>query len=212
MTSPPPQLCYITDRHGLTPGLLLPCLKEAALAEVDLIQLREKDLPTRELLKLAEAAVDICRNTKTKVVINDRLDLAMGVAADGVHLGGESLPAQIVRKVAGENFLMGVSCHSLEDALRAEEAGADYLLLGPIFTTPSKLRYGPPLGVEKLKEVAERIRIPVIALGGVTVERTAACLAAGAGGIAGIRIFQDYPSLPERVRELRAQFPSRSGE
>jgi thiamine-phosphate pyrophosphorylase len=208
MKPSPCQLCYITDRLGLAPAPLLARIQSAAQAGIGLIQIREKDLPTQKLLELAEAAVGICRGTGTKIVINDRLDVAIGVAADGVHLGGESLPTEIVRREAGKDLLIGVSCHSLEEASRAEAAGADYVLLGPIFETPSKLRYGPPLGLAKLKEVAARSGIPVIALGGITVEKAGECLAAGAKGIAGIRIFQDCPSLAERVRELQAQFPT----
>ena len=205
------QLCYITDRLGLAPESLLPLIRAAVEAGIDLIQLREKDLATRELLELAGAAIGVCGGTGTKIVINDRLDIALGAGADGVHLGGQSLPAEIVRREAGKDFRIGVSCHSLEDALRAEAAGADYLLLGPIFATPAKLRYGPPLGLAKLKKVTEQIKIPVIGLGGITVERAGACLAAGAKGLAGIRIFQDCFSLAERVRELRAQFPPQAG-
>jgi thiamine-phosphate pyrophosphorylase len=201
------QLCYITDRLGLASQPLLPRIQAAVQAGIDLIQLREKDLPTPKLVKLAEAAIGVCRGTRTKIVINDRLDIAMGLAADGVHLGGQSLPAKVVRRDAGKNFLIGASCHSLHEALHAEAAGADYLLLGPIFETPSKLRYGPPLGLDKLREVTEQTKIQVIALGGITVENTGACLAAGARGVAGIRIFQNCPSLAERVRELRTGFP-----
>ena len=102
---------------------------------------------------------------------------------------------------------MGVSCHSLAEAGQAEAAGADYVLLGPIFETPSKMAFGPPLGLELLRAVTSRLKIPVLALGGVTAERVCACLDAGAAGIAGIRIFQDCISVVERVRELRAQFP-----
>ncbi len=206
------QLCYITDRLGLAPESLLPRIQAAVEAGVDLIQLREKDLPTRELAELAKGIVGICRGTGTKIVINDRLDIAMATAADGVHLGGQSLPAEVVRREAGKDFLIGVSCHSLEDALQAEAAGSDYIVLGPIFETPSKLRYGPPLGLSKLSEVVKRTKIPVLALGGITVENSGACLAAGAKGVAGIRIFQECPALAKRVRELRAQFPPQSGD
>jgi thiamine-phosphate pyrophosphorylase len=110
--------------------------------------------------------------------------------------------------MAPEGFLVGVSCHSLEEALEAEKGRADYIVLGPVFETPSKLAYGPPLGLETLREVCGRLKLPVLALGGVTVERTRACLDAGAAGIAGISIFQNAPSVEERVRQLRQTIQS----
>ena len=116
------------------------------------------------------------------------------------------MPAQVVRRFAPRPFVIGVSCHSLGEAMAAESGGADYVVLGPVFETPSKLGYGPPLGLEKLRDLTSRLRIPVLALGGITVERIRPCLDAGASGIAGIRIFQDCDSIAERVCELRAQF------
>ncbi len=199
-------LCYITDRQALTGVPLMEVIGDAVRAGIDLIQIREKDLGTRELMGLAETAVAAARGTPTRVVVNDRLDVARALGAAGVHLGGQSLPARVVRRLAPPGFLVGVSCHSLEDALDAESAGADYALLGPIFETPSKVGYGPPLGLGKLREVRGRVKIPVLALGGVTVERAKACLEAGAAGIAGISIFQTAASLAEQVRELREQF------
>ncbi len=199
-------LCYITDRRGLAPVPLIPHLQAAVRARVDLIQLREKDLATRELAELAAAAVGISRGSSTRMVVNDRLDIAMAVGADGIHLGGQSAPSEVVRRHAGTGFVVGVSCHSLDEAIQAEAGGADYLLLGPIFDTPSKRRYGPPLGLDKLSEVTKRIKLPVLALGGITVERVRTCLEAGATGIAGIRLFQDCPSVEDRIGELRAQF------
>jgi thiamine-phosphate pyrophosphorylase len=206
-----------------------------------MVQIREKDLATRELTALVEEAVSAARElpsvaqashvpslrdghpfaplrkgcgpqdwrssprTHAYVLVNDRLDVALGAGADGVHLGVHSMPVQVVRQVAPRPFLLGASCHSLREAMAAESSGADYLVLGPIFETPSKLAYGPPLGLEELRNVASQIRIPVLALGGITVERVRPCLEAGASGIAGIRIFQDCESIEERVRALRAQ-------
>jgi thiamine-phosphate pyrophosphorylase len=141
-----------------------------------------------------------------RVVVNDRLDVALALDADGEHLGVGSMPAKAVRACVPDSFLVGVSCHSLEEAVTADAAGADYVFLGPIFETPSKIQYGPPLGLAKLREVSARVRIPVLALGGITVERVKRCVEAGAKGVAGIRIFQDCESAEERVRELRAQF------
>ncbi|MBI1941460.1 MAG: thiamine phosphate synthase [Acidobacteria bacterium] len=201
------RLCYITDRRALEPKPLLPIVLEAIRAGVDLVQIREKDLATRDLLDLVDAAVGAARQAKsgTLVIVNDRLDVALAAGASGVHLGAQSMPAREVRRIAPDNFLVGVSCHSLEEALEAESTRADYALLGPIYETPSKLPYGPPLGLEKLREVATRVKIPVLALGGITVERASACLEAGATGIAGISVFQTAPSLRGRVRALREQ-------
>jgi len=200
------QLCYITDRLSLGAKPLLPLIQEAVRAGIDLIQIREKDLATRPLAELVQASVECARGTKTSIVVNDRLDVAVAVGASGVHLGTQSLPAQAVRRCVPADFLVGVSCHSLAEALAAESAGADYIVLGPIFATPSKLRYGPPLGLRKLREVATRIKIPLLALGGIVVERVKPCLAAGANGIAGISVFQDCESFQARVRQLRSEF------
>lgn len=202
---PPFQLCYITDRKSLrsSPESFL-C--DAIRAGVDLIQIREKDLATRELIPLAARAVSCSRGTASRIVVNDRLDVALSVDAAGVHLGHHSLPARAARAMVPQGFLIGVSCHSLEDAVAAESDGADYILLGPVFETPSKLPYGPPLGLQKLQEVTTRVNVPVLALGGITLERVKSCLEAGAQGIAGIRIFQDAPSLVKLMTELRAQF------
>ncbi len=199
-------LCYITDRHALEPKPLLPRVIEAIRAGVGLVQIREKDLATRGLGELVRTAVESARGTHTRIVVNDRLDVALALGADGVQLGTQSMPAQVVREHVAKDFLVGVSCHSLQEALSAQSAGADYLVLGPIFETPSKLPYGPPLGLEKLREVTARMKIPVLALGGITVERVSPCLEAGATGVAGIRLFQDCESIEDRVRELHAQF------
>ena len=199
-------LCYITDRRGLGSTPLVSHLQAAVAAGVDLIQLREKDLDTRRMNSLSIASVEIARKSNTKIVVNDRLDIAIATHAHGLHLGGRSLLPEIVRRHTQRGFLIGVSCHSLEEALRAETGEADYILLGPIFDTPSKRPFGPPLGLGKLSEVASRIRIPVLALGGITVERVRGCLEAGAQGIAGIRLFQEGLPIADRVRELRQQF------
>lgn len=181
-------------------------LQTAVRAGVDLIQLREKDLACRELLSLAKDAVGISRESNTRIVVNDRLDIALAAGAQGVHLGGQSVPPEAVRRHVDKEFLVGVSCHSMQDARKAEAGGADYILLGPIFDTPSKRPYGPPLGLDKLTEVTRGIKIPVLALGGITVERVRPCLEAGATGIAGIRLFQESSSVMEQVHKLREQF------
>jgi thiamine-phosphate pyrophosphorylase len=203
-----PLLCYITDRRQLSSVSLASVISETLRAGVDIVQIREKDLTSRELLALVEEALRASRELGrggARLLLNDRVDVALAGGADGVHLAAHSMPVEVVRRFAPRPFVIGVSCHSLGDAMAAESGGADYLVLGPVFETPSKLGYGPPLGLEKLRNVTSRIRIPVLALGGITVERIRPCLEAGASGIAGIRIFQDCESVQERVRELRAE-------
>ncbi|MGD0459159.1 MAG: thiamine phosphate synthase [Terriglobia bacterium] len=202
-------LCYITDRRQLRSVSLAAVIRETVRAGVDIVQVREKDLTGRELIALVEEALSAAREPGmggARVVVNDRVDVALAGGADGAHLAAHSMPVQVVRRFVPRAFVIGVSCHSLGEAMTAESGGADYLVLGPVFQTPSKLGYGPPLGLDKLRNITSRIRIPVLALGGITVERIRPCLEAGASGIAGIRIFQDCECVQERVRELRAQF------
>jgi thiamine-phosphate pyrophosphorylase len=200
----PFDLYYITDRTCLERDGLLARIAAAARAGVNMIQIREKDLPAKELVTLVSGALDAARGTATRILVNDRLDVAMALGADGVHLGSESLPVREARRIAPSGFLVGASCHSIGEALAAESEGAGYILLGPIFATPSKVRYGPPLGLEKLREVTRRIKIPVLALGGLTVERAHECRQAGAAGVAAIRLFQEAASLAELVSDLRS--------
>jgi len=177
----------------------------AVAAGVDWVQIREKDLPARELLALARASVRIAaeiRSGEARVIVNDRLDVALAAGAAGVHLGGESLSArEVVRWCRRGNvpadFLIGVSSHSIEQAREAESAGANYVFFGPIFDTPSKMAFGPPQGIPKLAEVCSAVRIPVIAIGGVNEENGTECLRAGAAGVAAIRLFQEPGELAD---------------
>jgi thiamine-phosphate pyrophosphorylase len=199
-------LFYITNRTQIKTHTLDATIAQAIAAGVDWVQIREKDLPARRLLALTEAAVKHARQQgRTRVMVNDRLDVALAAHAHGVHLGTRSMPVDLVRRLAPREFVVGVSCHSLEEARAAEAAGADYLLLGPIFPTPSKLQYGPPLGLARLREVTSQVSIPVIALGGITADRVAACREHGAAGIAAIRLFQEADSIQALVDSLRAQ-------
>jgi thiamine-phosphate pyrophosphorylase len=200
-------LCYITDRKSLPPGTLLSKILEAVDASLPMIQIREKDLGSPELLKLTRTAVESSSSRPSRILVNDRLDIALASGADGVHLGGRSAPLAAVR--AGlrperrRRILIGVSCHSLEEAQAAEQAEADYILLGPIFEPFSKTSSAPVLGLEGLRRVCNQVRVPVLALGGISVERIAGCREAGAQGVAGISLFQTCPSLLRRMEEIR---------
>jgi thiamine-phosphate pyrophosphorylase len=198
-------LYYITDRTQITSGTLEAHISTAIAAGVDWVQIREKDLPARTLFALAESAAKRARQSgKTRVVVNDRLDVALAAKAHGVHLGTQSMPVDLARKIAPREFVIGASCHSLEEARAAQSAGANYIVLGPIFSTPSKLQYGPPLGLEKLRDVSAQVSVPVFAVGGITIDRAPLCLHNRAAGIAAIRLFQDSNSLEALVRELRS--------
>ena len=198
------QLYYITDRSQIQSRPLDTFVARAIAAGVDWVQIREKDLPARRLLALTQAAVASARQQgHTRVMVNDRLDVGLAAKARGVHLGTRSMRVDLVRSLAPPEFVVGVSCHSLVEALAAQTGGADYILLGPIFATPAKLQYGPPLGLAKLREVTLQVSIPLIALGGITLDRVAPCRENGAAGIAGIRIFQDCDLVEELVCELR---------
>jgi len=208
-----PLLCYVTDRRNLAGAsalagdLQLQKIEQAAKAGVDWIQLREKDLSGRELAAftgqaLARAACG------SSILVNDRVDVAFASGASGVHLGEHSLPAEEAKRLvrqrcAKKRFIVGVSVHSLEGANQAEQSGADYVIFGPVYATPSKAAFGPAQGVERLQEICKRAKIPVLAIGGITLANAGECLALGAAGIAAIRLFQDAANLDDLVAELR---------
>lgn len=204
-----PLVCYVTDRRAFSaaPGAaasdalsfelqqLHNSIRRAVAAGAALIQIREKDLDARPLVDLARFALDAARESGAHVLINDRLDVALAAGAAGLHLGENSLPVETVsewrRAAARPEFLIGVSCHSAEACRRAARGGANYVFFGPIFATPSKAAYGPPQGLERLREACQAVEIPVLAIGGITAENFEACLEAGAAGIAAIRWFQE---------------------
>jgi thiamine-phosphate pyrophosphorylase len=219
MQSQQPILCYVTDSRTLEGGVVaLPGVMRAALrAGVDWIQIREKNLAARQLVELAREAVQEARAAegRARILVNGRLDVALAASADGVQLGGSSLPVAEVREwlqrergrlEAAPDFLIGRSCHSLAEAQQAEADGGSYVIFGPVFATPSKEQYGPPQGLERLAEVCAAVRIPVLAIGGITVENAPACLQAGAAGVAAIRLFQESPNLAAAVSQIRNAF------
>lgn len=211
-----PIVCYVTGRRSLSDSRDGASVREkiqmAIEAGADWVQIREKDLPGRELLDLARSAVAAGRDHPgSRVIVNDRLDVAIAAGAGGVHLGGESLNAREVAPWcrngnAPAEFLVGVSCHSVEEAREAESVGASYIFFGPVFDTPSKRGLGAPQGVGGLAEICRNVRIPVIAIGGVDEANAAECIRAGAAGIAAIRMFQetrDAETLKRKMEKIR---------
>ena len=222
-----PIFCYVTDRAGLRSSEprdalapLLDSIASAATAGVPWIQLREKDLGARDLANLTSAAIARCALAhaanstplRTRIFVNNRLDVAIAERAAGIHLGENSLPVdeakRLLQNLSPENrpaeFLAGVSCHSLASAQAAAAAGADYLFFGPIFPTPSKRMYGPVQGLGRLAEVCRAVNIPVLAIGGINVENAADCMDSGASGIAAIRLFQQPRQLQAAASFLRS--------
>ncbi len=177
------KLYLITDRK-VTKMPLPDAVRLALKGGVRAVQVREKDLPVRHLLAIAHELRRITRESNAKLFINDRVDVAVAVEADGIQLGHQSMPPEAVRRVVGKKMLIGVSTHSLAEAVNAEEGGADFITLGPIFVTPSKVQYGEPLGVEAIGIVKKHIRIPVFGLGGVINANIAQVMQAKADGIA----------------------------
>ena len=171
---------YVTDRRT---GDVLACAARAVHDGVDMIQVREKDLPTAELFQLVSRIREIAAGTKTQVLVNDRLDVALAAEINSVHLPSDGLPPDRVRPLVR---LLGVSTHTVEEAIEAEKAHADFVVFGPVFDSPGKA----PAGLEPLRKAVSAVRIPVLAIGGVNVSNANQVLDAGAAGIAAIRLFQ----------------------
>ena len=178
---------YITDRLAQNWSIttLLYNIARNVDRGVEYIQIREKDLATRELFDLAVRAVEIATGSRTRILVNDRVDIALASGAAGVHLRSDSVQASRVREAFGQKLLIGASCHSTDDV--AANQAADLLVFGPVFDSPGK---GPAQGVDALARAAAASRVPVFALGGVDAGNAQSCISAGAAGIAAIRLFQ----------------------
>jgi thiamine-phosphate pyrophosphorylase len=189
-------VCLISDRHRLGPDggdALIRRIAIAARAGVHLVQMRERDMPDGALVELVARAVAAARATATRILVNDRVDVAIAAAAHGVHLRGDSAPASRVRAMAPSGFLIGRSVHSVDEAVRvAGEGGLDYLLFGPVFDTASKP--GRAAGVEALRQVVTAVpRLPVLAVGGVTIATAGRLSGTCCAGLAAIGLFAHGP-------------------
>lgn len=177
-------LYLVTDR-GLARGRsTLDIVTAAVSGGVTCVQLREKNCPTLEFIEQALAIKNFLKAREVPLIINDRLDVALAAAADGVHLGQNDMPLEMARRIAGRSMLIGISAESVQDAVAAEEGGADYLGVSPIYATPTKSDTAPPLGLEGLREVRKRVKIPLVAIGGLNESNAAEVIRQGADGVA----------------------------
>ena len=201
-------LYLITGRDETLGRNLEFVVEEALHAGVRAVQLRDKALTTKQLYETAYELRRLTSRYGAKLIINDRVDVALAVDADGVHIGSQSLPTYKVRKLLGEKRLIGVSCHNQIQAIAAQEMGADFITFGPVYFTPSKAPFGEPVGPEKLKLVAEMLQIPVFALGGIKLQNCAEVLTTGVRGIALISAIMSAPAPREAARSLLALLPA----
>lgn len=209
-----PGLYLITDRKITGPDRFLNVIEAALKGGVRLIQLREKDLSARELLLLAVEVAALAHRYGARLLINDRADIAVLSGAHGVHLTSKSYSPKEARRFFGEKALIGVSTHGMEEALKAEENGADFVTFGPIFPTKSKAGMGEPLGIEKLREAVERLSIPVFGLGGINEGNVEEVAATGASIalISAIMASTEPEEAARRILDITGKELTRSGD
>lgn len=197
-------LAAITDRKSLDCEVVS-FIEQALAAGIDWMQIREKDLSGQALFALCRRAAALPNPRGTKLVVNGRADVALAAGLDGVHLPSNAPAPADYRLCMSAGLQIGASCHNVEELQAAERAGADYAYYSPIFESASKPRYGPALGLDTLARACAAVKIPVLALGGVTAQNAHECTAAGAAGVAGISLFQTATDLPGLVAQLRRQ-------
>lgn len=205
-------LYLITDRNQTGSLRLIDVVEDALKGGVRAVQLREKDLSGRELYELAYDLRKLTTKYDARLIINDRVDIALAVEADGVHLGLNSMPMHRVRKLLGNDRLIGLSCHNQINAIMAQENGADFITFGPVYYTPSKASYGNPVGIEKLELVSHMLEIPVFALGGIKKDNIDAVMAAGATGISMVSAIIASEDPGREAAEMIAMLPSPSSK
>jgi thiamine-phosphate pyrophosphorylase len=196
------RLFLVTDRHQTNGRPLVPLLQRVLTTAAPAIQLRERDLSARELVTLAREVQAVTASRSSHLLINDRIDVALALEGVGVNLRSNSLPVLVARQLLGAQRLLGISVHAVEEAVQAELQGADYVIFGPIYETPSKRMFGPPLGIHTLEKACRLVRIPIIGIGGVTVARAREMRRAGAFGVAVITAILSAADVESATREL----------
>lgn len=198
-------LYLVTDR-GLSRGRLTGDIASAAIAGgVTCVQLREKHCPTRTFIAEARRLKEVLTAHNIPLIINDRIDVAMAVAAQGVHLGKRDMPIADARRLVGPSMVIGISVESYEEAVQAEQEGADYIGISPVFATATKSDLGAPLGLEGVRRIRDSVAIPLVGIGGIDAENAAKVVAAGVDGIAVVSAIVSAPCPETAARELKQQ-------
>jgi thiamine-phosphate pyrophosphorylase len=198
-------VCLVTDRRAAGSRDLLDIVRAAIAGGTSIVQLREKDADTRAMLEMGRALLDLTRPAGIPLIVNDRIDVALALDAEGVHVGQDDMPADIARRLIGPDRILGVSAETEAQAREAEASGADYLGVGTVFATPSKADTGAPIGLEGLRAIAQASSVPILAIGGISAENTAAIAAAGAHGVAVISAIISADDPQAAARTLRQQ-------
>lgn len=198
-------LYLVTDRRLSLGRSTVEVVAAAVSGGVTCVQLREKHCSTREFLEEARRVRELLVGTGVPLIINDRLDVALAVGADGVHLGQNDMHISDARRLVGERLVIGISAESVADAIRAEAEGADYIGVSPVFTTPTKMDTAPPLGLEGLREIRRAVSLPLVAIGSIRHDNAAEVLRAGADGLAVVSAIVSAPCPRTAAAALRQQ-------
>lgn len=204
------RLLLVTDRTQARGRPFLELLRQAVEAGLPAIQLRERDLPTRELIQVGREIGSFAKPRAVPLIVNDRVDLMLAMNLDGVHLRTNSLPLSAVRRLVGVDRLIGISTHSLSEVQAANQGRADYVVFGPVFDTPSKRQFGSPVGLERLAEACRLSTVPVFAIGGITCAAVPAVRRAGAHGVAVIGAILGRDDVAAATRDLLAALAASS--
>lgn len=196
-------LYLVTDRDLSLGRSTVDIVRAAVAGGVTCVQLREKNRPTRQFMAEARAVRDLLAGTATTLIINDRIDVALAVGADGVHLGQTDMSVPDARRLVGPRLLIGVSAECVEDALRAESEGADYIGASPVFPTPTKTDAGPPLGLEGVRRIRAAVSLPMVGIGGVKPGNAAEIIRAGCDGVAVVSAIVSAADPERAAAELR---------
>jgi thiamine-phosphate pyrophosphorylase len=196
-------LYLVTDRELARGRSTLEIITAAVQGGATVVQLREKDCSTREFIEQALAVRDFLKAHRVPLIINDRVDVAQAVEADGVHLGQTDMPLEMAKKILGDAMIIGISAESLEDAIQAEKGGADYLGVSPIYATPTKTDTAPPLGLEGLQTIRRAVKLPLVGIGGLNQDNSADVIRYGADGVAVVSAIVAADDPKAAARELK---------